>query len=266
MKPARLTILAVAVVAAGLAGYLAMNLTGTAPRDLPIRAPIIEKAATKDVLVAKNSLPVGSRLKSADLEWKEWPADGVVAGFMVKDKRPDAIKELTGAVVRLPIFAGEPVRPEKIVDSDSHIMSSLLPSGKRAVAIQISVATAAGGFILPNDRVDVIMVRRGQDNSFTTDTVLSNIRVLAIDQQIQESPDGKKTAVGATATLELSPKQAQIITVAQQMADKLTLALRSTADARQPDSGGATWLLSGDAGSAIQVIRAGAVSSVAARN
>ncbi len=266
MKPARLIILTVAVVAAGLAGYMAMNLTGQTPTEA-VRIPVVQKAASKQVLVAKNSIPVGSRLKPADLEWRDWPADGVVKGFMTKTARPDAINDLKGAVVRLPMFAGEPVLAEKIVDSSSHIMSSLLPAGKRAVATQISVATGAGGFILPNDRVDVIMVRRGQTNgTFTTDTVLSNIRVLAIDQRIQEDENGKKTAVGATATLELTPKQTKILTVAQQMADRLTLALRSTADAQQPDTGGASYLLNGEAGSAIQVIRSGAVTSVAAKN
>jgi len=264
MKPARVIILSVAVVAAGLAGYLAMSLTGNSP-ELPISAPVVERMPTKDVLVAKTSLPVGSRLNADSLQWQDWPADGVVDGFVTKSIRPDAIKELDGSVVRMPMFAGEPVRAEKIVDSNSHIMSSLLPAGKRAVATEISVATGAGGFILPNDRVDVIMVRRGDANSFTTDTVLSNIRVLAIDQRIQEDPDGNKTAVGATATLELTPDQAKILSVAQQMADRLTLALRSTADAQQPDNGGADYLLSGDGGSSIQVIRSGAVTSVTSK-
>ncbi len=266
MKPARLIILTVAVVAAGLAGYMAMSLTGQAPKQ-SVRIPVIEKAASKKVLVVKSSVPVGSRLKPGDLEWRDWPADGVVKGFMTKTDRPDAIEDLKGAVVRLPMFAGEPVLPEKIVDSSSHIMSSLLPAGKRAVATQISVATGAGGFILPNDRVDVIMVKRGQaGGTFSTDTVLSNIRVLAIDQRIQEDENGKKTAVGATATLELTPKQTKILTVAQQMADRLTLALRSTADAHEPDTGGASYLLSGNGGSSIQIIRSGAISTAAASN
>lgn len=274
MKPARLIILTVAVVAAGLAGYMAMKLTDHEPVQ-SIRVPVIEKAADKKVLVVNKSVPVGARLKPDDMRWADWPSSGVVQGFMTKTDRPNAVKDLTGAVVRLPMFAGEPVLAEKIVDSNSHIMSSLLPAGKRAVSTQISVATGAGGFILPNDRVDVIMVRRadaGGSNGgnsaggFTTDTVLSNIRVLAIDQRIQEDPNGNKTAVGATATLELTPKQTQILAVAQQMADRLTLALRSTADSQQPDNGGASYLLSGDDGSAIQVIRSGAVSSVAAKN
>ena len=138
-------------------------------------------------------------------------------------------------------------------------MSSLLPAGKRAVSTEISVATGAGGFVLPNDRVDVIMVRRGDDGRYLTEEVLTNIRVLAVDQQIQESPDGQKTVIGTTATLELTPDQARVIAVAQQMADRLTLALRSVADAQEPDTIAADHLLSRGGRAEIQIIKSGAI-------
>ena len=269
MKPARVVIMAVAVLAAGLAGYLAMNLTSPTVQVNEISAtPIIEKMPTIDVLVATASLPVGARLNEETLQWKGWPEDGLVEGLVRRDARPEAIVELTGAVVRLPIFAGEPLRPEKIVDSSSRIMSSLLPAGKRAVATEISVATSAGGFILPNDRVDVIMVRRKSgEEGFLTEVVLSNIRILAIDQRIEEDAEGNRTAVGTTATLELTPDQTKIITVAQQMADRLTLALRSVADVQEPEGDGAKYLLSGEDGStAIQLIRSGTITKVGATN
>jgi pilus assembly protein CpaB len=121
---------------------------------------VIQKMPTLDVLVVSASLPVGARLNEETMEWKGWPEDAVIEGLIRRDTRPEAIAELTGSIVRLPVFTGEPLRPEKIVDSSSRIMSSLLPAGKRAIATEISVATSAGGFILPNDRVDVIMVRR----------------------------------------------------------------------------------------------------------
>jgi pilus assembly protein CpaB len=129
------------------------------------------------------------------------------------------------------------------------------------VATEISVATGAGGFILPNDRVDVIMVRKGTEaDKLITETVLSNVRVLAIDQQIQEKDDGSKSVVGTTATLELTPDQTKVLAVAQQMADRLSLALRSVADAQEQDTSAADYLLSGDNGSAIiQVIKSGAI-------
>lgn len=269
MKPARVVIMAVAVLAAGMAGYLAMNLTSpTVQVNQTSSEPVIEKMPTIDVLVTTASLPVGSRLNEETMEWKGWPEDGVIEGLIRRDARPEAISELTGTVVRLPIFAGEPLRPEKIVDSSSRIMSSLLPAGKRAIATDISVTTSAGGFILPNDRVDVIMVRRKTgEEGFLTEVILSNIRILAIDQRIEEDADGNRTAVGTTATLELTPEQSKIITVAQQMADRLTLALRSVADVQEPDTGGATYLLSGEDGSAaIQLIRSGAITSIGATN
>ena len=269
MKPARVIIMGVAVLAAGLAGYLAMSLTSPTVEVNEISStPIIEKMPTIDVLVTTASLPVGSRLNEETMEWKGWPEDGIVEGLITREARPEAVAELTGAVVRLPIFAGEPLRSEKIVDSSSRIMSSLLPAGKRAIATEISVATSAGGFILPNDRVDVIMVRRkAAEEGFLTEVILSNIRILAIDQRIEQDADGNKTAVGTTATLELTPEQAKIITVAQQMADRLTLALRSVADVQESDIDGAKYLLSGEDGSAaIQLIRSGTITKVGATN
>lgn len=261
MKPARLLILAIAVIAAGMAGYLAMSLSGRETIQ-QIAEPLTEAVPTTEVLVTVSSVPVGSRLNADTVEWREWPENSLTEGFITKQDRPDAVTEINGAIVRLPMFAGEPVRTEKIVDSNARIMSSLLPAGKRAVAAEISVATSAGGFILPNDRVDVIMVRTSEDDSFLTEVVLENIRVLAIDQTIGEGPDGDKTAIGATATLELTPDQAQVISVVQQMADRLTLALRSVADAQSDDSQSAVHLLSGDSSSTIQVIKSGGITNV----
>lgn len=259
MKPARTIILAVAAVAAGMAGLLAMRLAGS-HNIVPQVAAVVEKEATINVLVASANLPVGSRLNEKSVHWMGWPESGIVKGLITESERPDALKDLNGAVVRLPIFEGEPIREEKVVDSNSRILSSLLPSGKRAVATEISVATGAGGFILPNDRVDVIMVRKGAQQQLITETVLSNVRVLAVDQQIEEKQDGSKAAVGATATLELTPDQTKVLVVAHQMADRLTLALRSVADAQQPDTISADYLLAGDSGSGlVQVIKSGAI-------
>lgn len=257
MKPARIVILAVAVVAAGLAGLLAMRLSGTSAPQ--IAEKIVEKQPSVNVLVSSGNLPVGSRLSAETLRWLAWPQDGLVEGFITEEARPQVITELDGMVVRLPVFEGEPIRGEKIADSSNRIMSSLLPAGKRAVATEISVATGAGGFVLPNDRVDVIMVRRNDEGRFLTENVLSNVRVLAIDQQIQESQDGTKAVVGTTATLELTPEQTKVIAVAQQMADRLTLALRSVADAQEADTAAADYLLSGGGKGEIQVIKSGSI-------
>jgi pilus assembly protein CpaB len=258
MKPARIIILAVAVVAAGLAGLLAMNLSGATAPELV--ETVIQREPTVKVLVSAENLPVGSRLNDKTVEWMDWPKGGIAEGFITNDSRPNAVTELAGSVVRLPIFKGEPLRAEKIADSSSRIMSSLLPSGKRAVATEISVATGAGGFVLPNDRVDIIMVRDAKDGGgLVTENVLNNVRVLAIDQQIQEAPDGSKAVVGTTATLELTPDQAKVIAVAQQMAERLTLALRSVADAQESDTAAADYLLHGGGKAEIQVIKSGSI-------
>ncbi|CDN92004.1 MULTISPECIES: Flp pilus assembly protein CpaB [Agrobacterium tumefaciens complex] len=259
MKPSRIVILSVALVAAGLAGLVAMQISGT--KEVIEKAEtIIQKEPTVNVLVSSVNLPVGSRLNDSSMRWTPWPQGNVVDSFITETKSPNAITELTGAVVRLPLFEGEPVRPEKVVDSSTRIMSSLLPAGKRAVATEISVSTGAGGFVLPNDRVDVIMVRKGDNGNFLTENVLNNVRVLAIDQQIKEGEDGISAVVGATATLELTPEQAKIITVAQQMADRLTLALRSIADAQENDTLSADYLLNGGSGQPeIQVIKSGSI-------
>ncbi|MGE7370182.1 Flp pilus assembly protein CpaB [Neorhizobium sp. NPDC001467] len=253
MKPARIIILTVAVVAAGLAGLLAMQMGGNTVQE------VVRQAPTVNVLVSAANLPVGSRLNDESLRWVGWPESGVVQGLITDRERPQAITELSGSVVRLPLFEGEPVRPEKVADASGRIMSSLLPAGKRAVATEITVATGAGGFVLPNDRVDVIMVRKGDDATFRTEDILTNIRVLAIDQQIQENEDGSKVAVGTTATLELTPDQAKVIAVAQQMASRLTLALRSVADAREPDTTVPDYLLAGGDKGQVQVIKSGQI-------
>ncbi|WP_411034729.1 Flp pilus assembly protein CpaB [Shinella sp. BYT-45] len=265
MRPARIIILAVAVVSAGVAGFLALQIARGGGKSVVQTETVVEREPTINVLVAKESLPVGSRLNSEVLAWAAWPEGSVVEGFITDQNRPDAMEALAGAIARMPILNGEPIRQEKIADSSSRIMSSLLPSGKRAVATEISVATGAGGFILPNDRVDVIMVRKGEASAYLTETVLSNVRVLAIDQQIQENPDGSKAVVGTTATLELTPDQTKVIAVAQQMAERLSLALRSVADAQEPDTGAADHLLSGGDGTPqVQVIKTGTIVNGAA--
>src|SRR5690606_11326928 len=141
--------------------------------------------------------PVGDQLS-----WQEWPSDGVSDGFITKEAEPGALDELRTAIARVAIYAGEPLRRNKLVGDGMSFMSSILPAGKRAIATQISADTSAGGFILPNDFVDVIMTRRADGSAgatgFITETILKNIKVLAIDQTIQEDEDGKKVKVGQT--------------------------------------------------------------------
>ena len=267
MKSTRTIILGVALAAAAGAGYLAMNMKQQEPvvADNPQQAPQIE---VDQVLVAGEEIPVGGVL-DAQLRWQDWPKSGLSEGFITISVKPNAIEELKGSVARVVILPGEPIRDAKLVGKDQSLMSSILPSGKRAIAVEISADTAAGGFILPNDYVDVIMTRKavnsGNGDSYITETILQNIRVLAIDQAIREDEEGRKVKVGQTATLELSPQQAEIVTVARQMADRLALSLRSTADAAQKAGPGAEYLVNGRGRSGtVKVIKSGEVTEIGA--
>lgn len=167
--------------------------------------------------------------------------------------------------MRSPILTGEPIRRAKLVGAGQSFMSSILPSGKRAVATQVAADTSAGGFILPNDFVDLIMSRTvaataDSPERFITETVLKNIRVLAIDQNIQEDEEGRRVKVGETATLELTPEQSELLTVVQQTASRLTLALRSIADVNEVIDQTKTSSLTGGQKGTIRLIKQGVVT------
>ncbi|ESZ50077.1 Flp pilus assembly protein CpaB [Mesorhizobium sp. RSR565B] len=269
MPASRLIILGVAVAAAGGAGYVAKNMVAVPPQQVVVDAPQVPAIALQDVLVLSGDVPMGSPLEN-NLSWESWPSDGINANFITRAAEPEAREKLKGSVARMAMYTGEPLRRSKLIGEGQSFMSSILPTGMRAVATAISADTSAGGFILPNDFVDVIMTRRSDTGNagsgFTTETILKNIRVLAIDQTIQEDEEGKKTRVGQTATLELTPQQAEIITVAQQMADRLTLALRSITDNKEKGTDEADYLVSGNGRrGTVRLIKSGEVSEVGAR-
>jgi len=269
MPASRLIILSVAVAAAGGAGYVAKKMVAPPPAQVVVNSPQAPAVALQDVLVLSGDVAMGSPLEN-NISWESWPSDGVNANFITRAAEPDALQKLKGSVARVALYTGEPLRRSKLIGEGQSFMSSILPSGMRAVATAISADTSAGGFILPNDFVDVIMTRRSDTGSggsgFSTETILKNIRVLAIDQTIQEDEEGKKTRVGQTATLELTPQQAEIITVAQQMADRLTLALRPITVALEKKLGEADYLVSGNGRrGTVRLIKSGEVSEVGAR-
>jgi len=269
MAASRLIILGVAVAAAGGAGYVAKNMVA-APAPVIVEAgPEAPAVALSDVLVVKGDVPMGASLAD-QIAWQSWPSDGLNEHFITRDSDPEALEKYRNSLARIAMYSGEPVRKSKLVGEGLSFMSSILPSGRRAIATQIAADTSAGGFILPNDFVDVIMTRRSQGASgngdgFITETILRNIKVLAIDQTIQEDEEGKRVKVGETATLELTPQQAEIITVAQQMADRLTLALRSVADAQEKVEDEADYLVSGNGKrGTVKLIKSGEITEVGA--
>ncbi|RDJ26880.1 Flp pilus assembly protein CpaB [Bosea caraganae] len=246
MSPARIIILVVALVA-GLGAALLIQ------RPSRPAAPAVtryEPAPTVPVLVAAADIPLGNTVAANDLRWVDWPASSVPAGVLRKDETPGAEAEVIGQLARVALQASDPIRREKLIKTDgSGFLSAVLPSGKRATAISTDSrgANTAGGFILPNDRADVIRTFKedtGNTNSenYTSETILTNVRVLAIGQNIQER-NGEKVVVGETATLELDPRQVEIVAQAQK-SGTLSLALRSLKDAndagRPSEEGGMT--------------------------
>jgi pilus assembly protein CpaB len=274
MKPARIVVICIAAVSAiGLA--LVVRAMGSgAPTAVATAAPVVAVVPMAKVLVAARDLEPGRRLADSDMEWKDWPAadvnpmfitDGTVQvpGGDTPEAKPDgAVASVTraatnlatggakgdyvGSVVREPILAGEPIVGRKIVRAgDSGYMAAYLEPGMRAMAIRVTVETAAGGFILPGDRVDVLLTREtnlsnvGSDDAsrakFTSSIVMQNVKVLAIDQSTRAGDD-EQAVVGATATMELSPRDAESLALAKSEGE-LSLVLRSYADTAGPSGG-----------------------------
>ena len=236
MNTARIVVLVIALGAGGVAAYLA---SGYDNKPAPV-LPVAEKLPTVEVLVAKNDIQLGQAVKAEDLQWQTWPSATASSAFIRRDSRPDAQTQIAGSIARVPLMQGEPIREQKLVKADgSGFMAAILPSGMRAVSTEISAETAAGGFILPNDRVDIMLTRRlknpdtngatGGNDLVLSEVILANIRVLAIDQAPKEK-DGQNAVLGKTVTLELKPDQVATLSASRQ-GGTLSLALRSIADA-----------------------------------
>ena len=296
MNPARIIVICVAAVAAiGLAlAVRAMGSPSNAPTAVATAAAVPARPMAK-VLVAAKDLQPGQRLTESDMAWKEWPADEVNPAFITDGSvplpsavteepsaaRPEgAVASVTrvaanlaagnsksdyaGSVVREPILAGEPIVSRKIVRAgDSGYMAAYLVPGMRAMAIRVTVETAAGGFILPGDRVDVLLTREttlgnlgaqeGERSKFASSTVMQNIKVLAIDQSTR-ADDDEQAVVGATATLEVGPRDAEALALAKSEGE-LSLVLRSYADTGGPSGRAAPVTRQA---SAIRIYRGGA--------
>src|ERR1700676_4574258 len=230
MNTARIVVVTIALVAGGLAAYLA---SGFGDKPPPAEAIALQ---TVDVLVAKSDIGLGQTVTAEALQWQTWPAATASNSFMRGTDRPDATTQIAGSIARAPFIAGEPIREPKLVRANgSGFMAAILPTGMRAISTEISPETGAGGFILPNDRVDVILSRReknaalpGAPDVVVSEIILPNVRVLAIDQAPKEK-DGQNAVVGKTVTLELKPEQAETLARARQTGT-LSLALRSIAD------------------------------------
>lgn len=233
MRSVRLLIMVVALGAGVAAAMIAMRLVNQPPPVQPVAvAPMPPALPTAEVLVVTADIPMGSRLNDTNIGWRVWPETGLSEGFIRRTQEPEALTRLSGAIARSSFLEGKPVREVKVVLGNGGFLSAMLPSGMRAVALRVDSARTAGGFILPNDRVDILLSRVSTAGQPVTENILSNIRVLAIDQSTNDTPEGGgAVVVRDTATLELTPVQAELVTAVQQTGT-LSLVLRSLADAQ----------------------------------
>jgi len=273
MSNTRVIFLGVALGSAALAAFLAKGFL--APQEAPKERVVeINKVEMSDILVVKQEVRQGEKITRAAIGWQSWPQSGVRKGMITKTTDSKAREKFIGAHARIPLYEGDPVNQKKLVlPGSSGFMAAILPKGRRAVSVRISEATGAGGFILPNDRVDVLVTRKqtfeGTGATTVTELVLSNVKVLAVNQSLGQNKEGEQYVIGKTATLELEPKQAEVLAKVE-TSGQLTLALRSIADSGSKKMGDDGPRLSpqyakgGGTGNSIKIYRYGIKSLSAA--
>jgi pilus assembly protein CpaB len=213
----RIIIILLALMAGGGAAWIAAQQTATVPAPTSVAvAPDPVAPAMTAVLVAARDVSRGEQLTPAALRWQQWPVNAVPSAFIEREAQPKALTELAGQFANRPIASGEPIALQSLAQEPNGFLATTLAPGKRAVAIQVDAQSSAGGFILPNDRVDVIhTVRASRDRDDTearSRTILRNVRILAIDQLTDDTESG--TVLGKTATLELTEGQVEAVTAA----------------------------------------------------
>jgi pilus assembly protein CpaB len=221
------------------------------PVETTSSEPVIEQVAYVEVLMANADIPMGARLNPDLLSWVPWPEDSILPTLITNaaDDRPEAMEELQGAIVRSNIFEGEPINERKVVlVGEGGSLAAMLSPGMRAVTTRISVETAAGGFIQPEDRVDILVTEQfdlqtnsqssaAQSTGIVRDEVhvanilFENVKVLAIDQTFATDPEGEPYVIGSTATFELSPDDAVLLNEAQSSGE-ISLTLRGLNSSR----------------------------------
>jgi pilus assembly protein CpaB len=241
MQVARIAVIGIAVGSGLLAAMLAFRMAASPPGEAPAQAQVAEapKLDTTEVLVVRRDIPIGTAIAATDLSWEPWPKSDDTDAYITKTSRPTAKEDLAGSFARAAFLAGEPIREARLMKAERGFMSVILTPGMRAIAIEVRAVGTAGGFILPSDHVDVLLTRTPPKqaagmapvgDTFVSETLLTNIKVLAIDQQISEQKGETSVVAKNTVTLEVSPRQAEQVAQAQQLGT-LSLILRPLRDA-----------------------------------
>ena len=223
MNTKRLIVLGMAGIMAIAVAFLVRGMMGGGTPDAT--AKVAPQMPMSEVLVASSALQPGQALAADQLRWQKWPSSSVDSTFITRDSVGSIDDVVKGSVVRSPLTAGQPVTNSAIVHGDAvGLMAAMLNPGMRAISMPVTTDSGAGGFILPNDRVDLILIRKADGNHVNSSTLLTDIRVLAVDQTFKQDKD-TKTVIGKTATLEVTPAQAEQVAKAQNQGT-LSLSLR----------------------------------------
>ncbi len=238
----RLAVIAIALISGSAAGWLALQATW---REPPEAETVVIEEPKVDVLTPVIDLKRGARLAPDHLGWTPWPEARITGTMILRSQSPGAIADLTDRVLRSNLYVGEPIREPHLSTADGGFLATILQPGMRAIGVSVSEEITAGGFVLPNDRVDVLhTVVRDFDGDGTatgaTRTILTNVRVLAIGQSAlgtetlvvdEAAPDAGRgeAMMGKTATLEVSTEQAEALMSAG-ASGRLSLALRAADD------------------------------------
>ena len=261
MNITRIAILGVAAIAAGAAALLVRGMLGGGTPQVAASQPVI---STTEVLVAARPIEAGRALDAEAVRWAAWPTSALSDELLTKEAHPDLEKIVEGAVSRAPLVEGEPLTETKYVRADNaSFMAATLTPGNRAISIPVTAETGAGGFILPNDRVDVIMTREfdvNGRNEVETATILRDVRVLGIDQILKQEED-QQAVVAKTATLEVTPAEAELVAQADALGT-LSVSLRALGDDVEVAGGGISSLQRPQAGRPVTIFRYGLGSSI----
>ena len=235
MDVKKVALLIGALVIAVVTAVMAKNMFTGAGAEQAKAAPVVPMGPK--VLVARKALPVGTIIDAESLAYQAWPKE-LVQNAYYTEGAPDAeMTKLLGTVVRNPITAGQPVTRGALVGpNDRGFLAAALGPGMRAITVPVSNTSGVAGFIFPGDRVDMVLTQNvagGGDGPplKVSETIIRNLRVLATDQRVDSKDEEGKTVVRtfSTVTLEVTPRIAEKITVAQSVGS-LSLALRSIAD------------------------------------
>ncbi|WP_118858417.1 Flp pilus assembly protein CpaB [Sphingomonas mesophila] len=235
MDVKKVALLVGALVIAVVTAVMAKNMFSGSGADQASAAPAVPVGPK--ILVARKALPVGTIIDQEALTFQPWPSELMQEAYYTEGS-PDAdMSKLLGTVVRNPITAGQPVTRGALVGpKDRGFLAAALGPGMRAVTVPVSATTGVGGFVFPGDRVDMVLTQEvtgGGDGPAlkVSETIVRNLRVLAVDQRIDGlNEEGKTEAkLSTSVTIEATPRIAEKIAVAQSLG-MLSLSLRSIAD------------------------------------